>query len=144
MAKDMATRTVGPWTFRAELPVKIKPDGKKTFNGADLLRLDRAVAAWLAIHGAMAPASVRFLRTVCEWSQAELARLLAVDLRTVARWESGESPITRNAFKLLCVLALDALHVIGRVAEASPLAVAQANPVRESEQPVELELSAVA
>ena len=45
------------------------------------------------VHRDMTPETLRSMRVALGWTQLRLATATGVSLRTVVRWESGESPI---------------------------------------------------
>jgi len=110
MGKFMAVAKfpVGGWMFQALLPAKPgKSADNPSFALEDLGKLQRAAARWLAENGAISKESVRFLRSMADLTQSATAQLLEVEVRTVARWEAGDSVIDRARFFALASLALE-------------------------------------
>lgn len=55
------------------------------------------------------------LRSQTGWSQAQLAKTLQVDLKTVRKWESGDSePSAKNILRLCQVFSVSADYLLGK------------------------------
>ncbi|MBI4918218.1 MAG: type II toxin-antitoxin system MqsA family antitoxin [Acidobacteria bacterium] len=64
--------------------------------------LHRVIAlAVISKSGRLAAPEIRFLRKFLDWSGAELARHVGVDVATVSRWENGQQPMGPIADRLL-------------------------------------------
>lgn len=73
--------------------------------------LDRAIAIHVvASYSRLRGQEVRFLRSLMDWSQAQLARFLGVKRITVARWESAlDTPIPGPADRVIRIAAAKTL-----------------------------------
>lgn len=90
-------------TFVASLPAVRH---RRTLGVTDdvLAAHELAIACWLAERGARSSASLRFMRKVLGLRASQLARVLGVGPRAIARWESGERPVDPLAAALVAIL----------------------------------------
>lgn len=64
--------------------------------------LHRVIAlAVISKSGRLAPPEIRYLRKFLDWSGAEFARHVGVDVATVSRWENGQQSMGPVADRLL-------------------------------------------
>jgi DNA-binding transcriptional regulator YiaG len=64
----------------------------------ELAKLEHAVARYLAEHGPVSGATMRYMRKSIPMSASQLADMLRVARETVSRWETGDREVDRAAW----------------------------------------------
>ena len=71
--------------------------GETIFEGDEVQRHEREIAAALVARGVRTAAEFKFVRKMAGFRANEIAELLGVRPETVSRWERGEAEIPRSA-----------------------------------------------
>jgi len=71
--------------------------GETIFEGDEVQRQEREIAAVLVARGVRTAAEFKFVRKVAGFRATEIAELLGVRPETVSRWERGEAEVPRSA-----------------------------------------------
>lgn len=93
-------------------------DGEEFIHVTDVEGLHIAIGKYVATcRKALSPDEVRFLRKTMDWTQEDLAKKLAKNVQSIARWEKGEFAIPGPAEKLLRVLFLANTMTLDEITE---------------------------
>jgi putative zinc finger/helix-turn-helix YgiT family protein len=71
--------------------------GEAIFEGDEVQRQEREIAAALVARGVRTAVEFKFVRKMAGFRANEIAELLGVRPETVSRWERGEAEIPRSA-----------------------------------------------
>lgn len=97
--------TMRPWTgMITRMGLEIEAAGRRCgscgetiFEGDEVQRQEREIAAVLVARGVRTAAEFKFVRKVAGFRANEIAELLGVRPETVSRWERGEAEVPRSA-----------------------------------------------
>jgi len=135
MATQPVTRTVGRWTFVADIP--FTGSGEDIgFDSDAVIEMEHAMAHWLIANGAVSKETFRFLRFTAKLKSKELAELLGTSPETITRWEKGQHPLPPAEWHIVASLALDRLRGSAETIERLRAARAQSG----TDEPLETEL----
>jgi putative zinc finger/helix-turn-helix YgiT family protein len=81
--------------------------GERTFDDAEVERVDLAVARALVEEGIVSGEAFKFVRKVAGLRAADLADLLKVTKETVSRWETDKVSIDHAARALVAMMLVD-------------------------------------
>lgn len=128
-------------------------NGNSVYEIPNILGLHKAIAiAILSQNRHLRAKEVRFLRTECGWTQADLAVKLSKKALTVGRWERAQYPIDKNDDVLMRLIfgetlsidksinVADMLRDCGDIVEMEFLEIEGSDPANY--QPVGTQLSA--